>query len=483
MDFAIELKQTVAHTESTRQIDSNKFKEDADGLRDNHAIAIAEEYDVIVVGGGTTGPTAAIASARNGAKTLLVEKNGYLGGAMLGGAVCFMGFYNIYYPDCEPVQLIRGIPDELVKRLVAAGGSTGFYDEMHDPTYESKGVHWDRDVLPKVMLEMTEEAGVTVQLNTVVEDVTKEGSSITGVLLRKSSGERFYVKAKMFVDTTGVADLAYQSGAKCTQIKERQTGGMAFGLTNLDLEKAREFTQKRGAMHFLSYGKSCFEEEDHITRFGFQVEKLEEFAPYREEYCLCGGQCMVSNEKNKLNMINAVSMHFDTLDPVEVEKARIKLTQCCLKYAELYQKFVPGFEDSYIDWISPNVGIRFGRLVECEHSITLEEVNQLVVPEDSIGVYGVQDAHAWNYKIRGGWYGIPYRALVPIGVDNLLVAGEMVTSDWVVWMSTRLTGGCLIMGQAAGTAAAMAAKLGVRTRELDVQALREQLRNDNVFLG
>ena len=192
---------------------------------------------------------------------------------------------------------------------------------------------------------------------------------------------------------------------------------------------------------------------------------------------------MVSKEKNKLNMINAVSMHFDTLDPVEVEKARIKLTQCCLKYAELYQKFVPGFEDSYIDWISPNVGIRFGRLVECEHSITLEEVNQLVVPEDSIGVYGVQDAHAWNYKIRGGWYGIPYRALVPIGVDNLLVAGEMVTSDWVVWMSTRLTGGCLIMGQAAGTAAAMAAKLGVGTRELDVQALREQLRNDNVFLG
>lgn len=185
-------------------------------------------------------------------------------------------------------------------------------------------------------------------------------------------------------------------------------------------------------------------------------------------------------------MINAVTMNFDTTDPCECQKARITLTNSCLKLANAFREYLPGFEDACLDWVSPDIGIRFGRVVTCEYDITQEDVKNLVIPEDCIGVYGVQDAYlaaGEEYAILGGWYGIPYRAIIPKKIENLLVAGEMITSDWVVWMSIRLTGGCMLTGQAAGTAAALAAKSNISPRDLEYSELEQALICDGVFLG
>ena len=456
-------------------------------VTESSSIPVRGKYDVIVVGGGTAGCVAALSAAKNGAKTLLVEKHDYLGGTLLGGAICFMGFFNIHkpYPDVERVQLIQGVPNEIVERLVKEGGSPGFYEEVSNIGYDSACVSWDRDKLPEVLEQMILEHGIDLVYNAEFEDTLMTGTTVKGILWKEKTG-RFAAYGKQIVDCTGIAEVAAHSTAICGEIEERQTGGMSLGMANVDTERLRAYGEKMGAIRLMSYVMDG-DKEDFIARFTLDLRKLPAFSNGEiGEFHFMDSPCMIANERGSFNMINAVTMHFRTTDSAERAKARVTLTKSCLKLADMLVKNVPGFENAVLDWVSPDIGIRFGRLVECEYDITREDLQGLVIPDDVVGCYGVQDAVlalGEECRIEGGWYGVPYRALVPKGAENLLVAGEMVTSDWLVWMSIRLTGGCMLMGQAAGTAAALAAAKGVSPRELDYSDLRKALLKDGAFLS
>ena len=177
-------------------------------LVENYVTPVIEMCDVLVVGGGTAGVIAALAAAKNGARTVLVEQNTFLGGAMLGGGVIWIGFYNVFKPyGLDPVQLIRGIPDELRRRLEEKHGSTGFYEELADPVKESLGLHADREILPLVLLDMMKEYGVKVYLKTTMADAIVEDGKIQGIIIESKSG-REAILAKVVVDTSGDADVA-----------------------------------------------------------------------------------------------------------------------------------------------------------------------------------------------------------------------------------------------------------------------------------
>lgn len=458
----------------------------AQAVEERQQTPVYGSYDVIVVGGGTAGVVAALSAARNGASTLLLEKHSFLGGSLLAGAICFMGFFNIYkpYPDRPEVQLVRGIPDEIVRRLIQEGASAGFYEEFAALDYDSKCVSWDRDKLPVVLRDLLRESGVHVIMGAEFQDVIMTGQAVRGVIWEDRSG-RHAAYGKVTVDTSGIAEVAYQAGAPCRIFPERQTGGMSLGMAHVDTERLREYAQSKEAVRLLSY-KMDGDQKAFIARLTLDLRKLNAFRERIESLHFMDSPCMIANEKGSFNMINAVTMRFDTTDPDERTKARITLTQSCLKLADMLQKHVPGFEHAVLDWISPEIGIRFGRVVDCVYDITRDDVDHLRVPDDTVGVYGVQDAYlslGTDCRIEGGWYGIPYRALIPQKVENLLVAGEMVTSDWVVWMSIRLTGGCMLMGQAAGTAAALAARKNILPRQLAPEELREALLAMGAFLG
>ena len=460
-----------------------EMKHEAMLLQETSDTPVRDECDVLVVGGGTAGVMAALAAARNGAKTVLVEQNTFLGGALLGGGVILMGFYNIYKPyGLEPVQLIKGIPNEVIQRLIKEKGSTGFYEEMADAVHESVGLHVDREVLPQVLLDMLTESGVKIYFKTVVADTITEGDTVKGVILEGKSG-REAILSKVTIDCSGEADVSYFAGVPCNEIPERCSAGMAFGLGNVDFEKARVFFEERKLLAYLGYADKGGEHKDTITRIGFGLKFMEEFKPYYEKYNLHQEPCIVSTRENSAGMINGVSKTFNTLDPRELSKAQIELTKCCHKMAELFKEIIPGFENSFVDWVSPTLGIRFGRHVECEYDITQADIEANKIPEDTIGLYGIQDAHFMGYDIKGGWYGIPYRAMIPKGKKNLLVAGKMISSDWVVWMSTRMTGSCFMQGQAVGTAAAIAAKENVDVRDISIEKLRASLVKDGAYLG
>jgi hypothetical protein len=151
--------------------------------------------------------------------------------------------------------------------------------------------------------------------------------------------------------------------------------------------------------------------------------------------------------------------------------------------AKMLKEHIPGFENAYISWTPVCVGIRYTRVIECGHDMSLEEIVNGKRFDDEVMLYGFHDCAPRIMIKDGGYYGIPYRAFIPNGVEGLLVAGRLITSVWEAHMSTRNTVSCMAQGQAVGTAAALAAKSGVSVRELDVPLLRDTLKKQDVFLG
>lgn len=162
--------------------------------------------------------------------------------------------------------------------------------------------------------------------------------------------------------------------------------------------------------------------------------------------------------------------------------AEIKLRLQVKQLSDMLIRYIPGFEHAYLSWTPEKVGVRLTRIVKCEHVLTLDEIVSGTRFPDEVFLYGFHDC-APRITIRDGkWYGFPYRALVPVGVEGLLVAGRCVTREWEAHMSTRNTVSCMAQGQAVGTAAALCAREGVLPRKLDVQLLRRTLREQGVFL-
>ena len=167
----------------------------------------------------------------------------------------------------------------------------------------------------------------------------------------------------------------------------------------------------------------------------------------------------------------------------EVVKAELELRKRQMKAIELIREYIPGCEKAFIARTSPSLCIRRGRTIECDYDISIEDVLEGRHFDDDIMSYGFHDC-APRLQIKdGGSYGIPYRALRVKNLDNLLAAGMLITSDWEAHMSTRNTVCCMGQGQAAGTAAALSAENGCKTRDLDYLLLKEALVSNGVLLG
>ena len=169
--------------------------------------------DVVVAGGGTAGVVAALAAARQGAKTVLIESKGYTGGTVVEGGTALHSFYNLWkaFPGVEKRQVVRGIPDEIIGRLVKVGGCTGYPEMEQGTNYDSVCTAIDTELYKLTTLEMLDEAGVSLALNTLLVGAIREGSRVTGVIAESRSG-REAILADCFVDCTGYGDLAARAG-------------------------------------------------------------------------------------------------------------------------------------------------------------------------------------------------------------------------------------------------------------------------------
>jgi hypothetical protein len=425
-------------------------------------LPIFDSADVIVLGAGCAGCTAAIAAARGGADTLLIERYGFLGGT---STMVLDTFYGFYIPGNDARRVVGGIPWEIVERL----RSRNMIVERPSSYGAGQAVTYDPPTLMTVWEQTALEAGVRLRLHTFCVDVLTDDGRVTGVIVAGKHGLGL-ITARVFVDTSGDADLCFRAGVPFQAAGEdgpAQSLTTTFRLGNVNPAKAQEI--KRA----------------DLVRLMKDANLSGEYRLPREEG---------SVHRTPIADVVATNMTrvaaVDATDPLELTRAEVEGRKQAIEYARFLREQVPGYEQSYLINFSTQIGVRETRRVYGEYRLTREDVLQARAFPDAIAQCGapIEDHHAgsdtrWEYVPPGQTYDIPFRALLPQRITNLLVGGRCLSATHDAHASVRSMGQCMAMGQAAGTAAALAAHGEIAVRDLPIERLQTQLRSDGVFFG
>ena len=437
------------------------------------------QFDVVVAGGGTAGVVAAIAAARQGAKTALIEAKGYTGGIVVEGGTALHSYFNLWkaFPGVEKRQVVKGIAQEIIDRLLERGGTTGHVEMSVRYDYDSVCTAIDTEIYKLVTFEMLIKSGVEVFVNTLVSGAIMDGDTIRGVITESRSGrEAFYAKA--FVDSTGYGDLSAYAGAEYTEPNDYPVAN-SIGVGGVDVDRYNDYC-KNDASAQVAYGTRGGE-PDRLVRVGFESGILP--ADMQEEAKRIGMSFITTTVHDDYFMFIKLNykMPVSPTNRDESVKAELELRQRMECAIRLIRK-IPGCEKAFMARTSPSLAIRRGRCIACDYDISRSDVVNGVHFDDDVMSFGFHDCAPRVQIKNGGTYGIPYRALRVKGIKNLLAAGMLLTSDWEAHMSTRNTVACFGQGEAAGTAAALCTAKSVGTQELIYADLKKALIEAGVFL-
>ena len=435
------------------------------------------KFDVVVAGAGTGGVVAALAAARQGATTALIERKGYTGGTVTEGGTALHSFFNLWkaFPGVKKRQVVKGIAQEIIDRMLAVGGCSGHAEMLRGYDYDSVCTAIDTELYKLVTMQMLDEAGVFLAVNSLLTGAIADGSRIRGAIVDSRSGrEAFYAKA--FVDCSAYGDLAAFAGADY-KVPNDYACCNSIGLANVDLDGYIAYLEDHGGSNQIAYGIRSGQ-PGKVVRFNGGLG-----GAFRDEARKIGMSSMITTVHDDYLMF--VKCNFKVPGSVinrdDMAKAELEVRKRQAKAVELFRKHVPGCEKAFMARTAPSLCIRRGRLITCDYDISHEDVIEGRHFDDDIMAYGFHDS-APRYQVKdGGTYGIPYRALRAAGIDNLLVTGMMVTSDHRPHMSTRNTVCCMGQGQGAGTAAALCAARNCGTRDLPYGTLRDALNKAGVY--
>ncbi len=450
----------------------------------------AIECDVFVAGTGTAGVVAAIAAARAGATVVAVEKMPVPGGTLCNGGIGINSMFANREKAEDAERIVGGLCYELMDRMTQEKGTTGFvYDETNVKTgfYRMVG---DHEIHKGVVCQMLMEAGVHVMLQTYFCGVQMEGSHIKCAFIENKNG-RTAVVAKQYIDCSGDGDVAGAAGVPQVEIwqdYDQVVGApcsLPFGMGGIDVDRVIEENPKgcyQGKNVEYPNGEDLM--GDGTFKFVHTGEP-EKYAPINELDINYFTSFNILRDNHAVYINNSKGVKLNGAEAESLTQGEMELRVKTMKIANAFKACVPGFEKSYITWEAIQLGIRASKITLCDYDIPQEEIANATRYEDEIGLYGFHDYGGKDASCRPkdpGFYGMPYRMLLPQGVDNLFMAGRNVTTDIYAHMSTRNTVGCMIMGQAAGVAAALCVQKNCGNRELPYEELREKLLEQNVVL-
>ncbi|ARP88017.1 FAD-dependent oxidoreductase [Bordetella genomosp. 9] len=437
-------------------------------------IAVHGEFDVVVLGGGPAGLLAAASAARNGASVLLIERYGFLGGmGTAAGVSNFCGLHANIHGDIQ--QVVHGMTDELLDRMRAMDGLNEphlILGKIHAQAYDISAFKCAADGL-------LHDSGARVLFHAQACGVTRnDDGQLDAVILETKSG-RQAVRARIFVDCTGDADLAHWAGLPYE--KGDAQGHMLyptlmFKVGNVDAARAQEAWKT-------------------IPQLMDQAEASGEFRFPRRGAIVRPQKHDYEWRVNVTQLCNADGSAADGTDAVSLSAGELEGRRQIVEYLKFLRAKVPGFENAYVLDIAPQLGIRETRRVVAEYMLSKEDVLGCADFEDSIGVNG------WPLEIHmagdvkwvwppipesRGYNQLPFRMIVPRRAagqpDNVLVAGRCAGMTHEGQSAARVSGSCFVMGEAAGTAAAMALQRGIAPRDLPAAELQQRLRQQGVWL-
>jgi len=432
-------------------------------------IPIRATYDVIVLGSGSAGAVAALAAARNGARTLLLERLPFVGGTSTAVLDTFYGFYT---PGTKSIKVVGGIADDVMTRL------KGYAALLERPNTHGAGtgVTYHPEYLKVVWESLLAEAGVDILLNAWVQDVLTEGDRPDTLVTATKMGLAGF-RAKFFVDASGDADLCHFAGIPyelAGDIDPAQTLTTTFKLCNVDV--VRRKTVGKAEFHALmaeaaesgQYQLPRKEGSDHITPVDHMTATIMTRLP--------------SFRRDGDRVVNAT-------DPDLLSSAEIEGRRQAIEYIRFLRDKVPGYEKAQLSTFGAQIGVRETRRVYGEYRINREDVLTARKFDDQIALCGapIEDHHggadtAWAYLPDGDCCGIPLGTLIPKDSRNVIVAGRCFSATHDAHASIRSMAQCMAQGQAAGTVATMASKSGRPAQELPFAAVRDQLLDDGAIL-
>jgi len=418
-------------------------------------VRVAAQANVVVVGGGPAGLSAALAAARNGAQTILLERYNHLGGLASGGMVLVLD--DMWDSHLQEIS-VRGNCMTMIERMAFMGlarfpranewgddpaayrrwGRWGTFDfhSQKTPHPICFAASFDPDAYKRVALEMVQEAGVSLRLHSWFSQTLVEDGKVKGVICETKSG-REAILADVVIDTTGDLDVAASAGAP--HIGGSYITTTVFRLGGVDTEAAERFER---------------EEPEAYAELDRQIKRV------------LGGSWGLWWLKTPLpGVVWCNCPHMAGIDGLKVEdltRAEIQGRKHIHAAVEFVREKMPGFEHCHVIDVAPQTGVRQTRLLDGEYVMSKEDVAHRARFDDSIA--------------RGRDYYMPYRVLLPKQVDNLLVAGRHYSATSQAQKISREIPPCMAMGEAAGVAAALALNAGVSVRDVDVRAVQKTLR-------
>lgn len=456
-----------------------------------------QQFDVIVLGGGSAGIAAAVASARNGARTALVEAGPMLGGELLTG-MTVDGAINGRGEDT-----VGGVLTALLQLCRDMGGFVAKLNDWRLIQY----VAYDPEIMKIAVPQLVFDAGVTVYLQTFAEEVVKEGGKVAGLVVRNKGG-RHLLTASAFVDASGDGDLCAMAGAAMLSVgrdEKPQPMSMMFRMAGVDTGALLSYVRDHpecvavGESDAIRGGRTDREITEEIYRQGQPCVFFKGDGPLLGDAIRRGDMfptalvmIQPTSELRREVCINATRIALD--DPTRSDNmatAMRVLSAQVLQCARFLQQSVAGFGNASISGMSPRIGIRETRRVVGDYILTEEDVLQARKREDGVakGCHHVDIHQDGTGQIRipvadGGSYDIPLASLLPKGIENVVVAGRCLSASREAQGSARVMGSCMAMGQAAGSLTAMAASRSnhANLRDIPVERLRQTLRDQGAIL-
>ncbi len=432
-------------------------------------------YDVIIAGGGTAGAVAAVSAAREGLKTLVIERMSALGGTQTFSMV------TPFMEHCLPNEnfVNSSISEEILYELKKNG--------------HCKWLWFDPEYMKFVLEKMVIESGAEILYDTDVIDADVEDGKIKSIKIYNSDGIR-EIGAKVFIDCTGNADLAKMSGAEVMSGGPggiNQSSSLRFEMANVDLGRMSEYLKSAGQPDWLeepmlqicNVNPGCAEDFLERVKRAVEEERLTSVeASHIQMFSVPGRPGAVN-----FNCPETGAEKNTSSAAVKTRKY-IKGRRSIMRIAEFMKKEVPGFENAYISLIAPMLGIRESERIKAEYEYTIQDIVLRRRFDDAIlrSAYPV-DVHGAASELEGEleypecvpeerYFEYPYRALIPINIKNILVCGRCSGCDFYSQSALRIQLSCQAMGEAAGIAAKIVSDCGKRFSDIDGVKVRERMR-------